>query len=113
MGKKNAAMVDREDKSTQTTEIFVGKISGRKHGIVGNVLDNILQFLVLQNLRRNDINEILLLTLFLFKGNHNKGNVPAGNAVKERIKVVVSAPSYVSQTIKNKGEVFRSRIGKK
>ena len=39
MGKKNAAMVDREDKSTQTTEIFVGKISGRKHGIVGNVSD--------------------------------------------------------------------------
>ena len=37
LGKKNAAMVDREDKSTQTTEIFVGKISGRKHGIVGNV----------------------------------------------------------------------------
>ena len=109
MGKKNAAMVDREDKSTQTTEIFVGKISGRKHGIVGNVLDKILRPL---SCFRNDINEILLLTLFFFKGNHNKGNVPAGNAVKERIKVVVSAPSYVSQTIKNKGEVFRSRIGK-
>ena len=43
LGKKNAAMVDREDKSTQTTEIFVGKISGRKHGIVGNVLDKILR----------------------------------------------------------------------
>ena len=103
-------MVDREDKSTQTTEIFVGKISGRKHGIVGNVLDKILR--PLSCFSRNDINEILLLTLFLFKGNHNKRNVPAGNAVKERIKVVVSAPSYVSQTIKNKGEVFRSRIGK-
>ena len=43
LGKKNAAMVDREDKSTQTAEIFVGKISGRKHGIVGNVLDKILR----------------------------------------------------------------------
>ena len=100
-------MVDREDKSTQTTEIFVGKISGRKHGIAGNVQDK--DFAVF--IRKNYPNEITSFILFLFKGNHNKVNAPAGNTVKERIKVVVSAPSYVSQTIKNKGEVFRSRIG--
>ena len=52
-----------------------------------------------------------LYSYFLFIGNHNKGNVPTANNVKERLKVVVSAPSYVSQTIKTKGEVFRSRIG--
>ena len=70
-----------------------------------------MQILVIANLRKNYPNEITSFILFLFKGNHNKVNVPAGNTVKERIKVVVSAPSYVSQTIKNKGEVFRSRMG--
>ena len=60
------------------------------------------------------LNEITVFVIFLlFIGNHNKGNVPTVNTVKEKIKVVVSAPSYVSQTIKTKGEVFRSRIGMK
>ena len=48
---------------------------------------------------------------FYLLGQKVKGFNPRGEIAKEGIKSVSSVPNYVSQSIKNKGEIFRSLIG--
>ena len=51
------------------------------------------------------------ITNYFILGQKVKGFTQRDEVVKEGIKSVSSVPNYVSQSIKNKGEIFRSLIG--
>ena len=63
------------------------------------------------NIKKRQIYFWILYIVIYHIGQRVKGFTEKTGVVKEGIKSVSSVPRYVSQSIKSKGEIFRSLIG--
>ena len=108
-------MKEYADKSTQTRKSIGRKHSDGKGGIVGEPKIHIQNLYFSFDRLYDFIFSYLFVKLhtynFYYVGQRVKGFAQKTEIVKEGIKSVSSVPNYVSQSIKIKGEVFRSLIG--